>query len=500
MGLKARVLVGLILSVLLLLGISAVTAAAERSIVIGQTASPVALDVYHDPAVPSQTIVFNILEPLVILSHDGSRVVYRLATSIESADPLTWVVHLRQGVVWHDGRPFTAEDVVSTFDLMEREAAAFRHKYPPGIVKDVIAINDYTVQIVTERPYAVMIRRLVEFPMLPKHVIESIGIDAFSRAPVGTGPYRFVEWVKDDHVTLTANQTWWGGTPLYDTVVFRTIPDMTTRLADLLAGTIDLIEGVSPDIASVIEEREGLEVIAVPGLRCMSLDLNSNVEPLNDVRVRQAMAYAIDRSPLIDYILGGYASPSYAQATAVDFGFTLLGVNKFEYNPQKAKELLAEAGYPDGFEIDFQLGRRFLKDLELMQAIQDQLAKVGIKLNIVPMEWGSFYTQYYSTGKMTMALYGFANMIADADLPFFNLYHSQGTGWYYNNPQLDEVIDAQEAEVDPCIREQLLHSILREVANNVAEINLFRYQDLWGQKEGLEWFPRVDKRVLLYEL
>jgi len=478
------------------------TAVVLKKIVIGLSAGPLALDVYHDPATTSQTIAFNMLEPLVILSHDMSKVVYRLATSIESIDPLTWIIKLRENVKWQDGETFTSADVVFTFNMMKTESATLPHKYPVGIIYNVSAIDQYTVIIVTEVPYAVMVRRLVEFPMLPKHSVEAMGLDEFSKKPVGTGPYQFVDWVKDSHVTLKANQNWWGGKPMYDEVVFRIIPDASTRQADLMSGTIDLMMGLSPDLVPTIKAREELEVVSVPGLRCMSLIFNPHIKPLDDVLVRQAINYAIDKKQLMEFVLGGYAIPSYEQLSENDFGYTLEGINKYEYDPVKAKELLTQAGYPKGFTFDLQLGRRFSKDLELMTAIQSMLAEVGITMNIIPMEWGTFFSQYYNTGKMTSAYYGFANMIADGDLPLYNLYSSASKGKWYGggSAEMDELIAAEQAELDPAKREGILNEIIREGNANVYQVDLFHYMDLWGQKKGLEWFPRSDTRVLLYTL
>jgi ABC-type transport system substrate-binding protein len=136
-----------------------------------------------------------------------------------------------------------------------------------------------------------------------------------------------------------------------------------------------------------------------------------------------------------------------------------------------------------------------------MQVIQSQLADVGIALNIITMEWGTFSSEWWGTGDMTIGLYGFANMIADGDLPLFNRFHTSAWGGvYYGNEELDELIEAQQEELDPEEREAILHEIVREVVNNAARAELFRYKDLYGVKEGLEWFPRNDQRVLLYEL
>jgi ABC-type transport system substrate-binding protein len=233
----------------------------------------------------------------------------------------------------------------------------------------------------------------------------------------------------------------------------------------------------------------------------MSIFFNPHIKPLDDVRVRQAINYAIDKKQLIDLVLGGYAIPSYEQLSEGDFGYTLEGINKYEYDPAKAKELLTQAGYPKGFTLDLQLGRRWSKDLELMEAIQSMLAEVGITLNIVPMEWGTYLSQYHSTGKMTAGFFGFSNMIGDGDLPLFYYYSSESMGKLYTgSDDLDKLIAAEEAELDPAKREGILNEIIRMGNANADRVELFRYNDLWGQKKGLEWFPRSDTRVLLYTL
>jgi peptide/nickel transport system substrate-binding protein len=235
---------------------------------------------------------------------DDMQIIPWLATSLENPDELTWRFHLLEGIKFHNGNDFKANDVKFSIERLMEDDSVWNAR---SFVDRVEVVDDYTVDIITQEPFAAFMTRLVLWHMTDEEYFSEVGEEGFLESPVGTGPYKFVEWVKDERVVLEANEDYWRGAPQIKTVIFIPIPETATRLAALEAGEIDIVTAVPPEYIN--QPAEGVVISSVPGTRAFYLGMNVNVEPFTDVRVRQAMNYAVDVDSIIEFVLNGLARP-----------------------------------------------------------------------------------------------------------------------------------------------------------------------------------------------
>ena len=338
--------------------------------------------------------------------------------------------------------------------------------------------------------------------MLPKDTFAKVGAGSFRLNPVGTGPYRFVEWVKDDHVTVEANPAYWGGAPSIKTVVFKIIPDPATRIAALQTGEVDLVYDVPPERAAELRRDSKVRIEAIPGLRILFFAFNTRKPPFDNVRVRQAVNYAVDKRAIINRVLLGYGVQRAATTSPPIAGY-VPDLKPYPYDPEKAKELLREAGFPNGFEFTLAAPRgRYLKDAEIAEAVAGQLAKVGITANLFIRPWPTFWERYLSPAKKELGdgafLAGFGNPALDADLTYDVLHRCDSYNGYYCNPHVDRLIASEQRLVtDQASRVKILQQIERQLYNEAAWIFIGNYLNVYAVNARLVWKPSSDESIRL---
>ena len=297
---------------------------------------------------------------------DGITLGCVLAESYETIDDSTWEFKLRDDVTWHNGDPFTAADVKWTLERVATdESLAENHIF--SVIKEVQVVDDYTVRIITDGPYPTMLSLLSKngSQMMPSKYIEENGLDYYLENPIGCGPYKFKEWVKDDVVVLERYDDYFGGTPYWDEVRFRAIPEASTRVAELLTGNVDIIVNVPTNEWERIDEGENTEMVLGNGTRIYNVIMKWDSTPTQNKQVREAVAYALDAQTIIDTVLKGAGTPCYTRIAPGVFGQdeSLYGINK--YDPEKAKELVASSGY-NGEEIELLVPTgRYLMDADV---------------------------------------------------------------------------------------------------------------------------------------
>lgn len=434
---------------------------------------------------------------------NNMQIVPWLATSYENPDELTWRFHLREDVVFHNGNSFTADDVAFTLGRLVEDDSVWNAR---NFVDRVEVVDDYTVDIVTMEPYAAFMTRVVLWHMTDKETFEEIGADGFASSPVGTGPFTFVEWVTDERLVLEANPDYWGGSPGVKTVIFRPIPESATRIAALEAGDVDIISEVPPDY--VDQAPSGVDIATVPGTRAFYLGLNVNAEPFDDVRVRQAMNYAIDVDSIIENLLNGLARRINNPLLPEAFGYSSTPV--YSYDPDRAKALLAEAGYPDGFEMEIDT-QPPLK--EIAEALAGQLSGVGITANVNILERAALYLKYEPGGSQTF-LTSWGNSEADADGILSKQFYSKRYGcdllategetgfgdaslgcYYtgYGNAEVDAAIVAGARTVDPDKRKALYYTALTIIVEETPWLFLYNPSEVFAHSDRVQgWTPRSD--------
>ena len=390
-----RGLVALTLALMLLLAGHA-DAAGPKQLVISLPSDAVTLDPHMHSQAETQTILYHFFDQLVDYSEQGPAP--SLATGWKQLDPVTWRFTLRKGVTFHNGEPFNAGAVKFSFDRLVDP----NQKAPMGsrltAIKEVKIVDDYTVDIVTKEPYAVLLYMISQFmSIVPPNAVKQLGDAKFGQSGIGTGAYRLVKWVKDQELVMEANPKYWKGVPRIQRVIFRAIPEDAARIAALQTGEADIIYPVPPDRWKDLQQDKNTRLTARTGTM-VYMGLDTYHAPFNDVRVRRALNHAIDVQTITTKILGGTAERMNGP-----FFKTTLGYDKtvpfFNYDPALAKKLLAEAGYPNGFEtvlsaLPAQEGASNLT--EVAETVAYQLGQIGVKVKIDTLEPATAFSRYRS--------------------------------------------------------------------------------------------------------
>ncbi|WP_432757257.1 ABC transporter substrate-binding protein [Consotaella aegiceratis] len=449
-------------------------------LVVGQIAEPKSLDPQAATASNDFRILVNMYDGLVRFKPGTLEVEPALAKDWTiSDDGLTYTFHLREGVKFHDGTPFNADAVKFTFDRMLKEDHPFHDTGPFPLafffsaVDSVTAVDEHTVEFKLNEPFAPFLSNLA-YPtglIVSPDAVKEAGKD-FGRAPVGTGPFKFEEWQSNSRVVVTRNDDYWDAAPSLEAVVFRPIADANTRVAEMLSGGIDLMVEVPPDMVKTFRDDPSFQVYEAAGPHLWFLILNTKEGPFSDKRVRQAVNYAINKQALVDDVLQGTADVA-AGPIPPAFSWANDGsVEPYPYDPDKAKELIREAG-AEGANLTFYVaegGSGMLDPVAMATAIQADLKAVGLNANIQTYEWNTFLSNVNPglEGKADMA--EMAWMTNDPDtLPFLTL-RSEATpdqggfnSGYYSNPDVDDLLDKARRSTDQGERAKLYNQVQKIV-------------------------------------
>lgn len=434
----------------------------EKTLVYGRGGDSVALD----PAVvtdgESFTVTANLYDTIVNFGEKDVTIQPGLAKSWEpSEDGLTYTFQLQEGVKFHDGTDFNAEAVVKNVERWK--AGGEKHPYYSSqfvvgdkqVIESVTAEGDYTVVFKLSQPQAPFLKNLAMSPFaIASPTAFEADEEGLSANPVGTGPFKFVEWKRNDSITIEKNEDYYiDSLPKLDKVVYRSIPDNSARLNALTAGEIDVADGLSPSDKASIESNDKLQLIERPSMNVGYLGLTTTRAPFDNVKVRQAVNHAVDKQALVDAFYEGLAEPAKNPLPPVISGYND-AITGYEYDPEKAKALLAEAGY-DGKEIELwamPVPRPYMPDgQKVAEAIQKNLADVGMPSKIVTFEWAT-YLEKAQNGEADAFLLGWTGDNGDADNFIYTLLDADNIGsnnyTFYDNQELHEVLVAAQTEID----------------------------------------------------
>jgi peptide/nickel transport system substrate-binding protein len=449
---------------------------------------PQAVDDGHE-----RTVNENIYETLIARDPNTMELVPSLATSWQQLDDTTWEFKLREGVKFHNGEPFDAEAVAFSIErVIEPEYNSEQLAYYTSIT-GAEAIDPMTVHIITEGPDPTVPARMYWMKMVPP---EHASDPEFWANPVGTGPYKFVEWKRGEVIKLEANEEYWGGSPSIKEVTWRIIPEEVTRLAALVNNEVDLVRGLPPDYISEVPK-----ALSTPGLEILWLRPNTIIDPLTSKELRMAMNYAINREAIAESLYSGYAKPVQGQLlTPAHFGFNPQ-VEGYPYDPEKAKELIIQSGY-DGEEIDLPVqAGRWSKDKEVAEVVAQDLTAVGLNVNLRFVEWSDWLDLMFAPKEQKgHTISGNANELFDADRTVTAILHSEGGQSTIVNPELDKLIDDARTETDIDKREQMYHEVIQIAHDEAYWAPLIILDNIYGMSEGLQWTPRQDDKVIVFEM
>ncbi|MFZ1199902.1 MAG: ABC transporter substrate-binding protein [Desulfobacterales bacterium] len=406
--------------------VPAVVAAQGSTLIWGRGGDSVSLDLAQATDGESIKAGIQMLENLVIFDKESMDVVPQLAESWKvSDDGLTWTFKLRQGVKFHDGEPFNAQAVYDSFARVIDPNHPF-HKYGKwvylslslGPVKQIKILDDDTIALVTEKPYAPLLNNLALWlcPILsPKAMAEYK--DQIGQHPVGTGPFTFSKWVKDDQIVMERNPDYWGDKAKVNRIILKSIPEPSSRLMALQSGAVDIADDLDPDSIRLVEANAALAVMKRPSVNVGYLALNTEKPYLKDARVRRAIAHAIDKNTLIEAIFQGLAIPAKNPFPPSIWSYNE-AIKPYGYDPAMAKKLLKEAGFDFTRELELwamPVSRAYMPEpVKTAELIQAYLAAVGVKAKIVRMDWGT-YLKKTSNGEHDMCMLGWLGGNADPD-------------------------------------------------------------------------------------
>ena len=400
-----------------------------------------------------------------------------LAERWDIPDRLTYIFHLHHGVKFHDGGPLTARDVKWTFDSMlqgkirSTKTAAYR------FVDRVEAPNDYTVVFHLKEPFATLLWNLSDGAM---GIVPYGSGDEISRRPIGSGPFRFISAEPDKEVIIERNSDYWGEKARLERVRFMVVPDTTTRALELRKGSADIVNNaLTSDLVLALEREPNLEVLHGPGTVLNYLAFNLRDPILKDVRVRRAIAFAINRQPMIEYLWRGFAQPAASVLPRQSWAYNA-EVPGYDYDPQRARQILDTAGYRAVGGVRFHLTMKTStkETTRLIAAVlQQQLREVGIAIDIRTFEFATFFSDVTSGAYQLYSLRWIGGN-EDPDI-FEYAFHSAkfpphgANRSYYSNSRIDALIDQARSELDQNARKQLYAEIQQILADELPYVNLW---------------------------
>ena len=446
-----------------------------------------ALDIRKEGSAASFSLLRHIYEPLVWFD-DSMQLYPLLAESWEQVDPTTMRFKLRQGVTFHNGDPFNAEAVKYSLDkVLDPNFPAWMNFAMVDLVKEANIVDDYTVDIVTVAPTPSLLWRLTLLDMVNPTYAETPEMD---QQPMGTGPYKFVEFTPSQSFVMERNEDYWGKPGNFQGITARIIPESGTRLAALLAGEVQMINAVSPEMIEQIQASDNATLTTAPTARLVYVSLRNDRPPLDKVQVRQALNYAIDKETIVDTILQDIAVvaksplPPSLRGARADLSYA--------YDPEKARQLLAEAGYA-GEEIVLAVGRgRYPNDDQVGQAIAAYMQDVGVNVKFEQGEWAAFSAEARKGTEAPFDAFfqGWSADALDPVLMMTFLFQSPNTEarTSYANPTVDDLISEAALTTDPAKVDELLSEAQSTVWDDAPFIFMYIPKEVLGISSNLKGF------------
>lgn len=438
-------------------------------------------------------VLRNLYEPLITFDSQ-LRIEPCLAESWENPDELTWRFYLRSGVRFHDGGELTAADVVFALERARKHPESALASYLVQ-VEEVVAVDRSTVEIRTTRPYPILLNKLAYLPILPAGISEEM------EASIGTGAYRLVRWRPGESIELEAFEDYWRGRPPVERVRFRPVRDPEERVETLLAGGLDIVREVAPWLADRVEASRAVRLERRLGLEVQYLHLRPDWGPFRDPRVRRAVHVALDRSALVEEIQHGHGRPVGQLVSANVFGFAP-SVQAPEPDPETARRLLAEAGYPEGFSAPL-----VTREGRHPEPIVEQLAEIGIEVEVSVEPWTELYPRfdqekipfYYGAAVASTAD---ASDILDSKVHTREPERGYGSTNFggYSDPRVDALIEESGSTLEMIPRRELLQEAMERTMEDLVYVPLFVTYDLYGIRQEIEWRPRLDTVLLVREM
>ncbi|WP_438348143.1 ABC transporter substrate-binding protein [Paenibacillus sp. FA6] len=472
----------------------------SKKLTIANAADIESFDPHNNNNTASEAVLVNMFDYLLKNDSEQKKVPV-LATSWEQVDETTWRFHLREGVTFHNGDPFTADDVKFTIERVAKDSTLKQNSYYRNIT-EVKVVDEHTADIVTDGPDPLLLNRLSKMGagILPAKYIEENGIESFLKQPVGTGPYQFSQWVKDDRVELIKNDHYFTGQPKWDQVVFRVIPEASTRVSELLAGEINIVSGIPSTDIERIEANGSKHIVKAPIQRVLQLILRQSEGSITaDPKVREAIDLAIDKQGIVDSIAGGAGIVTRTSVTPGNFGADPSLYKQSLYDLEQSKEILKEAGYSEkDLELNISVSGQYKEHAEVVAAMLD---KAGFKANLDVLDSSAFSEKYSSKSFKEIFIIGIGNSLFDASNNYQRYLFEEAKGETdYNNPEVEKLLQQALINMDPASRELEYQQVQQILANERPAVYLFQMEGIYGTDSRVNFQPRSDEMLFVEDI
>ncbi len=445
---------------------------------------------------PSFSVLEHIYETLFNMTPDGE-LEPLLAESIEPGEEeFTFVIRLRQGIQFTDGEPFNAEAVKTNLDWILQADPAPVFAFLINRIQEVVVVDEYTVQLNLDSDFAPLAAHLSHgaIAMVSPALIAQ-GEDVMNNTAVGTGPYVLESWTPDEAVTLTRNESYWGSAPAIDTLVFKVVKEDGARIVEIEAGTVDVAVRIPPAEAARLAANPNITIDETPGLRTIYIFFNVDNEPFDDVRVRQAVNYAVDVEGIVRDLFEGAARVSDAPIAPRVFGYS--AQTPYARDVDRARQLLSDAGVEEGTTVVlYHPTGRYIQDALVADAVRSQLREVGLNVELRTLEWPQYVPHVRRPAPendIQFAMLGWGTVTMDADYGLFALFHSSEhppgfNGSFYANPEVDRLLDEARVVVDPEERRRLYDQAISTIWEDAPWLFLYSEVQLTAIRNNVEGF------------
>ena len=478
----------LVVLMALALAVVPASATAKDTLVVMQEAEPVGLDLMQSSIQTTMSVCYNIHDTLFHPQEDAT-VLPALADKWEKVDDLTWKITLRKDAVFHNGEPVNAAAVKFSYDRINSEDLKSPNKGKLSAFTELNVIDDHTFTIKTQEPYAPGLYMLGYYlPIVPPKYIQEVGNEKYNTDPAGSGPYRLKKWARGDEIVLESFDKYYGPKPAYKTVIFKANPEESSRIAAMLTGEADVISGVP------VLQRKRLQdsgkAYLTPQMGVMPyMGINTYEAPFNDVRVRQALNYAIDKELINKALFDGKAIVCAGPISPRTFGHSPT-LKPYPYDPAQARKLLKAAGHPDGIEARLAYPTYMAQIQEQAEAIAANMTKAGFKVTLEPFERAVMWERY--KGKKHQLYIYWWDDAPEPDRYMYSLFNSTSRDYYYKNTAVDELLDKGRTVMDRAERAKVYAQIDEMLYKDAPWAFLYVVPEVFGVANDVDYQGRRD--------
>ena len=464
---------------------------AQDELIVAQGATRTTMDPQGQNDQPSAQVRAMIYDTLLFQTED-MEIEPGLAHDWEQIDDVTWEFYLREGVYFHNGEELTAQDVKFTYERLIDPEEASPSGFILEILREIEVVDDYTIRLHLEEPFVPLLSHLTHTStsILNQTAVEEAGEDYGTIVVVGSGPYEYVDWATGDYILLERNDDYWGELPQTERLRFRAIPEDTVRAIEVETGGAHISLDISPvDVARLDEDPE-VNLVQYPTLATHYIGFNAQREPFDNVKVRQAINYAVDIDPIVEYVYEGQAVAAQSPISDMVWG-AHPDLEPYGYDVERARELLAEAGYEDGFSTTIYTNDNPQR-IQISELVQENLRQLNIDVEVSVLDWGD-YLERTGEGEHDMFVLGWVAVTGDADYGMYSLFHSNqfghaGNRTFWSHPEVDDHLEAGRRIADTEIRLSAYHSAQEIIRDEAPWIFMIHTEAVHGLRDNVTGF------------